>query len=66
MTKTLTPSEMGRKGGKNSVKSRFKGKSKKEISEMMSRIRLSKSEEKTLDRMTQESVDALNASMKRP
>jgi hypothetical protein len=31
--------ELGKLGGKKSVKKRFKGKTKKQISEMMSRVR---------------------------
>jgi len=36
---TITASEMGKKGGKASVKKRFKGLSKKEISKKMSDVR---------------------------
>jgi len=35
-------SMMGKKGGKNSVKSRFSGKTKTEISEIMRNVRYSK------------------------
>lgn len=40
--KIWTPSMMGKKGGKKSVQSRFKGKTKDEISDMMRRVRYSK------------------------
>ena len=36
--KVLTHAEMSSRGGKNSVKSRFKGKSKEEISDIMSKV----------------------------
>lgn len=35
---------MGKKGGKKSVQSRFKGKTKDEISDMMRKVRITKAE----------------------
>lgn len=39
----ITLTDMARMGGRASVKSRFKGKTKKQISEMMSAVRNKKS-----------------------
>lgn len=46
---------MGKKGGKKSVKVRFKGKTKKEISEIMKKVRKSKttSSKKMVDLLNQ-------------
>jgi len=41
-------SELGKIGGKNSVKSRFFGKSKEEISEIMSNVRKSNLKNKVI------------------
>ena len=43
--KTWTPSEMGKKGGKSSVKKRLGGLSKEEISEKMRQVRLAPKKE---------------------
>lgn len=44
--KTWTPSEMGKKGGKSSVKKRLGGLSKEEVSEKMRQVRLAPKKEK--------------------
>lgn len=59
MKKTLTPAEMGRKGGKRSVQTRFKGKSKEEISEIMKVVRASRVNPDHAKRMAQGSVESL-------
>ena len=51
---------LGRIGGKASVKSRFAGKTKKDISEIMRNVRLSKKEEKEVDVMVKKMTDNLN------
>lgn len=53
-----TPSEMGKKGGKNSVKNRFAKKSKDEISDIMSKVRKGKFTS------SKKMVDLLNESTK--
>lgn len=52
--------QLGSKGGKQSVKIRFNGKSKNEISEIMKRVR--KSSKKTTT-SSQDLVDCLNLSV---
>jgi hypothetical protein len=59
MKKQWTPSEMGKKGGKKSVQSRFKGRTKEQISEMMSAIRNSKVDKKHAKAVAEDSVRAL-------
>ena len=54
---------LGKLGGKASVKSRFKGKTKKEISEAMRKVRLTPKENKEFDEMAQEIVDNLNSNV---
>ena len=49
--------QLGSRGGKKSVQSRFKSKSKKEISEMMKKVRKGKFTE------SQDLVDCLNCSV---
>jgi len=68
-TMPATPTEksqaaqfLGRLGGKASVGSRFKGKTKEEVSEIMRKVRYSKKEIKEADEMAKEFVDALNLS----
>ena len=51
---------LGSRGGKKSVESRFEGKTKAEISEMMSKVRSLKPEEFT---SSQTLVDCLNAAV---
>jgi len=50
---------LGRLGGKASVKKRFDGMSKVEISELMRKVRLSKSDNKIFDAIMDESVASL-------
>lgn len=59
MKKQWTPAEMGRKGGKKSVQSRFKGRTKEQISEMMSTIRNSKVNKERSKAIAEDSVRAL-------
>jgi ABC-type Mn2+/Zn2+ transport system ATPase subunit len=56
--------ELGKLGGKKSVKSRFYGKSKKEISEMMSNVRLSKAMKQKLDSLSEGFLKSLNSTPK--
>lgn len=51
---------LGRMGGKKSVEKRLGGKTDKEISDLMRRVKLSPEQNKSLDKMVQESVDNLN------
>lgn len=60
----LSAQNLGKRGGEQSAKSRFSGKSKAEISEIMRKVRYSKSEIKELDDMADEMVDSLNRSQK--
>ena len=53
---------LGSRGGKQSAKSRFDGKTKEEISEIMRKLRYSR---KDLKQMGEESVEALNRSQTR-
>ena len=55
--------QLGKLGGKASVKSRFKGKTKEQISEHMRKIRLSKNEKKKFDEMVEGAVKSLNKSV---
>lgn len=57
-------SELGRIGGKKSAQSRFKGKSKKQISNIMRKVRYSKKDHKVMDKMTKEFVSNLNEGVK--
>lgn len=57
--------QLGAIGGKKSVESRFKGKSKEEISKEMSRVRMynqryTPEDKKKIDNMTEEFVKGLN------
>lgn len=61
--------QLGSQGGKKSVKSRFKGKTKAEISEMMRGVRLNKitytkQDHKRMDKMAKEIVKNLNKNTK--
>lgn len=60
MKKEMTPAEMGRKGGKRSVKSRFKGMTKKEISDAMRMVRRVRTDKDFTKRMAKGSVESLN------
>jgi hypothetical protein len=54
-------SEMGKKGGKNSVKSRFAGKTKTEISEIMRNVRYSKKDIRYGNDFANMMVETLNS-----
>lgn len=56
---TLSASRLGKQGGINSAKSRFSGKSKSEISEIMKRVRLIKKDRNNLSNLAQEMADNL-------
>jgi len=56
----MTIQEMAQLGGKASVKKRFKGKTKKQISELMRKVRLSKEEKKEVKEMAGLMVENLN------
>jgi len=56
---TLSASRLGRQGGINSAKSRFAGKSKSEISEIMKQVRLTKKDRENLGHLAQEMADNL-------
>lgn len=51
--------QLGKKGGKKSVESRFGGKTKSEISEIMRKVRLTKSEKAEFSEMVDESIENL-------
>lgn len=53
---------LGKLGGKQSVKSRFKGKSKTEISEIMKKVRWTKRDTKKSRKVADDMVDSLNSS----
>jgi len=53
---------LGRLGGKASVKSRFEGLTKKQKSELMRKVRLSKKESEDFGRMVDGCVESLNHS----
>ena len=55
---------LGSRGGKKSVQVRFAGKSKKEISEIMRKVRYSKKGLKIINEISKEFVDGLNKGMK--
>ena len=57
--------QLGSRGGKNSVKKRFEGKTKEEISKMMSNVRnrLNEKEEKEFEKMAKGCVKSLNKSV---
>ena len=55
-------SALGKLGGKKSVESRFKGKTKAEISKMMRKVRYFKREIKEMDTMGKEVLNGLNLS----
>jgi hypothetical protein len=57
-------SELGKKGGKKSVESRFKGKSKKQISEIMRKVRYSKTDSKKMAKHGDQFVTGLNKGAK--
>ncbi len=61
--------QLGSRGGKASVTSRFAGKSKEEISDAMRRVRLLKNytpeEIAIAEKMGQEAVKALNAGVRK-
>ena len=56
----MTASEMGKKGGKRSAESRFEGKTKEEISEIMRKVRYSKQEREEIKKMGKELVNGIN------
>jgi hypothetical protein len=57
--KELTIKEFASMGGKASVKSRFDGKSKAEISQIMKSVRLSKKQKAEVDSMVDTMVESL-------
>lgn len=58
---------MGKKGGKKSVESRFAGKTKEEISEIMKGVRkASKKDQKVWDKMSNEALGSLKSIHKDP
>lgn len=61
--KKITVQQAGRMGGKQSVKSRFDGLSKSEISTIMSQLRKRK-EKNTIDKMGKAALNALRTSGK--
>ena len=56
--------KLASRGGKKSVSSRFAGKSKKEISEMMRNVRYSKKELQTADKIADILTKNLNKNVK--
>lgn len=52
--------QLGKLGGKKSAQSRFSGKSKDEISELMRKVRLSKQDSKDFQKTLSGFVDNLN------
>jgi hypothetical protein len=55
--------EFGRRGGKKSAEKRLSNLSKKEISEKMRKIRLSREEKKKFQEEAEDMVASLNSSM---
>ena len=53
--------QLGSAGGKQSVKSRFSGLSKNEISELMRKVRLTKKENKEFEQMVDGCVKSINS-----
>lgn len=53
--------QLGRRGGKKSAESRFKGKTKEQISETMRKIRYSKSDLKDIKTMRKAALKAARA-----
>lgn len=50
---------LGSQGGKKSAISRFKGKSKKEISEIMRGVRLTKTDKDNIKKIAAETLEAI-------
>ena len=56
--------QFAKHGGKKSAQSRFAGKSKEEISEIMRKVRMSSEQKKKVDVMVQGMVDNLNQNVR--
>lgn len=62
--KIWTPSMMGKKGGKKSVQSRFKGKTKDEISDMMRKVRLTREDNDEIDAGVRDMVEGMRKTIR--
>jgi Glu-tRNA(Gln) amidotransferase subunit E-like FAD-binding protein len=60
----MTIKELTSKAGKASANKRFQSKSKKQISELMRKVRLSKTEKKEVNNMVNEVVENLRKNTK--